>query len=161
MPAHVAGEFRTARIKPKKETPMSNPSPTLTAAQLIATATLGAAVTFSNGTPKPPTRFKRKLADWESRNGVGMLTEKSDHMFTLHMGRIGGMIEFFKTFGAESPSTRFHVAAPAPGQIRILTRYGDLPTLIHLAASQSDAEAWLKAHPNPDASFETVAAEAA
>lgn len=37
---------------------------------------LGTIVAFSDGTPRPPDRFKRKLSDWENRNGKGRLVSK-------------------------------------------------------------------------------------
>ncbi len=40
------------------------------------TAPLGALIRHSDGTPKPPARFSKKLAAWERRNGVGRLVRK-------------------------------------------------------------------------------------
>lgn len=36
---------------------------------------LGTQVTVSDGTPRPPERFKRKLADWKHNNYTGVVTE--------------------------------------------------------------------------------------
>lgn len=43
---------------------------------VFATAPLGAVIRFSDGTPRPPERFKRKLSDWQNRNDAGRLTER-------------------------------------------------------------------------------------
>ena len=39
-------------------------------------APLGSLVRYSDGTPKPPARFARKLAAWEHRHGVARLVKK-------------------------------------------------------------------------------------
>ena len=39
-------------------------------------APLGSLAAYSDGQPKPPARFTRKLAAWKSRNGVGRLVRK-------------------------------------------------------------------------------------
>lgn len=36
---------------------------------------LGTQVTVSDGTPRPPERFKRKLAAWKHNNYTGVVTE--------------------------------------------------------------------------------------
>ena len=61
-----------------------------------STARLGSVIRFSDVTPKPPARFKRKLRDWEDRNGSGRLAAVYDPYrigspgtFTLHLGDFG------------------------------------------------------------------------
>ncbi|MGF7163552.1 hypothetical protein FHS85_005222 [Rhodoligotrophos appendicifer] len=39
------------------------------------TAPLGSLIRYTDGTPKPPARFSKKLAAWERRNGVGRLVK--------------------------------------------------------------------------------------
>lgn len=39
-------------------------------------ASLGSVIQYFDGTPKPPARFTRKVADWEGRNGTGRLVKK-------------------------------------------------------------------------------------
>lgn len=59
----------------------------MNAAELIRTAPLGAVVAFSDGTPRPPERFTKKLAAWKLNNGQGVLTAKtaaSVYATTLH-----------------------------------------------------------------------------
>ncbi len=69
------------------------------AQQIFDTAPLGSLIRFSNGEPRPPARFTRKLRAWENENGVGRLVEKrpayiaatyrSAAGFTLHLGNYG------------------------------------------------------------------------
>ena len=40
------------------------------------TAPRGGLVRYSDGTPRPPARFAKKLAAWERRNGLGRLVRK-------------------------------------------------------------------------------------
>ena len=41
---------------------------------MISTDDIGKRVLVSDGTPRPPERFNRKLADWKHRNYAGKLT---------------------------------------------------------------------------------------
>ena len=46
-------------------------------AQLISdTAPLGAIIRYSDGTPRPPERHRRKLQAWERHNNTGRLVKK-------------------------------------------------------------------------------------
>lgn len=47
---------------------MSNSAQTL-----FETAPLGALVAFSDGSPRPPARFTRKVRAWQDRNATGRL----------------------------------------------------------------------------------------
>jgi hypothetical protein len=49
----------------------------MNATELLKTVPLGAIVAFSDGTPRPPERFTKKLSAWKNKNGFGLLTEKS------------------------------------------------------------------------------------
>lgn len=40
------------------------------------TAPLGALIRYSDGAPRPPARFAKKLAAWERHNGLGRLVRK-------------------------------------------------------------------------------------
>ena len=42
----------------------------MSAALIFDIAPLGSLVAYSDGTPRPPARFTRKLAAWERRNGT-------------------------------------------------------------------------------------------
>lgn len=43
---------------------------------IIDAAPLGALIRYTDGSPKPPARFTKKLAAWERSNGVGRLVKK-------------------------------------------------------------------------------------
>ena len=48
----------------------------MSATTIIDTAPLGALIRYTDGSPKPPARFTKKLAAWERSNGVGRLVKK-------------------------------------------------------------------------------------
>ena len=68
----------------------------MSATTIIETAPLGALIRYTDGRPKPPARFTKKLAAWERSNGVGRLVKKdpprvhqtwtAPASFTLHEG---------------------------------------------------------------------------
>ena len=68
----------------------------MSAKTIIDTAALGALIRYTDGNPKPPARFTKKLAAWERSNGVGRLVKKelprpyptwtAPASFTLHEG---------------------------------------------------------------------------
>ena len=68
----------------------------MSAEHIIDTAPHGALIRYSDGAPKPPARFTKKLAAWECANGVGRLVKKepprsnptwtTPASFTLHEG---------------------------------------------------------------------------
>lgn len=47
----------------------------MTASELHALAPYGALVKFSDGTPRPPERFKKKLRAWQGNNDAGYFTQ--------------------------------------------------------------------------------------
>ena len=48
----------------------------MSATTIIKTAPLGALIRYTDGSPKPPARFTKKLAAWERSNGIGRLVKK-------------------------------------------------------------------------------------
>lgn len=133
-------------------------------------APLGSLIRYSDGTPKPPARFTRKLAAWENRNGDGRLVRKepprdrpnctSPASFTLHEGDFGSggvvVLTVRRTHSVES-DLRFEISErPAIGAVRILQEIGDNTELLHLAESQDAAERWLTQHRYSDVRLETV-----
>jgi len=48
----------------------------MSATTIINNAPLGALIRYTDGSPKPPARFTKKLAAWERSNGVGRLVKK-------------------------------------------------------------------------------------
>ncbi|WP_025030076.1 hypothetical protein [Nitratireductor aquibiodomus] len=133
-------------------------------------APIGAIIAYSDGTPRPPERYRRKLADWKNRNGAGRLickraaVERGTHTipasFTLHEGDFGsnGMIvmRVHKTFDVTSPRDFTEREQPEPGSVLVMSRPGDLGELVHLAANRSEAENWLTRHGYPEAVLQEV-----
>ncbi len=142
----------------------------MSAQHVFDTAPLGALIRFSDGTPRPPDRFRRKLADWENRNGAGRLIRKSPAVdrgnsgypasFALHLGSYGsdGIIVLVVTrHFLVTSSLHFEIAEiPSPGSVRVLTSYGDSDELRHLAPDMASAQAWLAAHHYSNARFDVV-----
>ncbi|MDN5925588.1 MAG: hypothetical protein L0I29_00760 [Hyphomicrobiales bacterium] len=136
-------------------------------------APFGSVVRYSDGTPKPPVRFRKKLAAWESRNGTGRLIRKepprerstytSPACFTLHEGDFGqaGTVVFSirRTYSVDSELLFEIVERPAIGMVRILQDLGDSPELLHLARDRDAAERWLASNRYGRAYLEEVTAD--
>ena len=142
----------------------------MTAQRIFDLAPIGSIVAWSDGTPRPPERHKKKLAAWRSNNARGRLIAKQEERrlgtvvipagFTLHETDFasGGVtvMKVFKSFSVAS-NLRFEVVErPPTGSIRIFDRPGDGRELVHLAADRCDAEAWLSRHGYPHAVLEEV-----
>lgn len=57
----------------------------------------GTQVRVSDGTPRPPDRFKRKLAEWETKNFDGVVSNYQPEYggYTVQKGNFGGWIRVF------------------------------------------------------------------
>jgi hypothetical protein len=133
-------------------------------------APIGAIIAYSDGTPRPPDRHRRKLADWKSRNGAGRLickravVERGAHTipasFTLHEGDYGSngtiVMRVHKTFDVNSPRDFTVHEQPKPGSVLVMSRPDDLGELVHLAANRGEAEDWLARHGYPEAELKDV-----
>lgn len=136
-------------------------------------APLGSVIRYSDGAPKPPVRFRKKLAAWERRNGVGRLIRKeppreratyiSPACFTLHEGDFGQagtiVVSVSRTYIIESDLHFKVVERPAIGMVRILQDLGDSPELLHLARDHAAAERWLASNRYSRAYLEEVTAD--
>ncbi|PDS41341.1 hypothetical protein CO662_29350 [Rhizobium anhuiense] len=134
---------------------------------------IGSIVAWSDGTPRPPERFKKKLAAWQTRNSKGRLIRKegprqsgnytSPGYFTLHEADFGGkntiVMRIHRTFGLDSDLTFKMLERPAVGSIRVFDRAGSNAELVHLADDREAAAAWLKEHGYPNAMLEDVTAD--
>ena len=136
-------------------------------------APLGSLIRYSDGAPKPPARFSKKLAAWERRNGVGRLVRKEPHReratytspasITLHEGNFAAgaviLVTVMRTHLVDS-DLRFEIAErPAIGMVRILQQVGDNSELLHLAESREAAELWLAKTGYGNARLEDVTAD--
>lgn len=129
---------------------------TASAQQLIDTAPLGALVAYSDGSPRPPVRFKRKLAAWRRFNGVGRLDSvtpaemRGAHevpaRFTLHVGDFGSygviVLSVRMCFDVRSPLT-FAMVDAEPGTLVGFVTDGVHLELCRVFADQQSASAWL------------------
>lgn len=142
----------------------------MSASLIFDLAPIGALVSWSDGTPRPPECFHKKLAAWHTRNSKGRLIAKegprtlgsytSSGYFTLHQEDIGGKstvrVTLHRTFGLDCDLIFRVLERPPLGAVRIFNRAGGTRELIHLAADLEAAEAWLKAHRYPSAVLEAV-----
>ncbi len=143
----------------------------MSAQHIYVSAPLGSIIRYSDGTPKPPARFKRKLAAWENNNSGGRLVRKTPSRdmpsyfqpasVTLHQGDFGsaGVVvpRVYKTFSINCALKFIVTEPPKPGSVRALDR--EAAELLHLAADRTAAEAWLAAHRHPGAVLEDVMAD--
>lgn len=141
---------------------------------LIRTAPLGALLRYSDGQPRPPARFNKKLAAWERTNGVGRLIKRTPAIvrptysmpegFTLHHGDFGsgGVIVMVvtMTWHVSSPLHFEIVEQPAPGMVRVLTQWEGVDELRYLAPDMATAQGWFASHRYSNARFEVVGDEA-
>lgn len=136
-------------------------------------APIGSIVAWSDNSPRPPERHKKKLAAWKTRNGQGRLVRKHGERvhggyvsrpdFTVHEGDIGSqatiVMRVFRTFSIDSDLAFKVIERPAIGAVRIFDRPGESAELIHLAADRKAAEEWLSRHGYPRAVLEEVTAD--
>ena len=146
----------------------------MSAQYIFDTAPLGALIRFSDGMPKPPARFTKKLAAWENNNAVGRLTSKSSASqigshtvpasFALHMGDYGSngvvILTVTRSFMVTTRLAFEILDCPEPGMVRVLQRYGERTELLHLAVSHVAAQHWLGEHGYSNAWIEDVVEEA-
>ena len=145
----------------------------MSAQSIYDTAPLGATVKFSDGQPKPPARFTKKVAAWERVNGSGRLIRKSPPWvrgtftgtasITLHEGNLSSegivLITIHRVHNVDSKLRFDVIAVPRPGSCRIVQPHGDSLELLHIAADHASAEAWLRAHRYSSAPIELVELE--
>lgn len=142
-------------------------------AHLAFVAPIGSILQWSDGTPRPPERHRKKLSAWKTNNSSGRLIRKQDERaagsiilpanVTLHEGDFGGggviTIRIHRTFSMETSLTFTFVERPAIGSCRIFDRAGDNAELVHLAANREAAKEWLSRHGYPSAVLEDVTAD--
>lgn len=144
----------------------------MSATTIIATAPLGALIRYTDGSPKPPARFTKKLAAWERSNGIGRLvkmeppkpypTWTAPASFTLHEGNFSSdgviLVTIMRNHSADSALTFDIVEVPQPGQVKILLDFGGATGLLHLAANRVAAELWIAREGYRNARLEAVSA---
>lgn len=145
----------------------------MSASLIYDLAPIGSIVAWSDGTPRPPERFKKKLAAWQTRNSKGRLIRKegprqsgnctSPGYFTLHEADFGGkntiVMHIHRTFGLDSDLTFKVLERPALGSIRVFDRAGSNAEHVHFADNREAAAVWLQEHGYPNAVLEEVTAD--
>ena len=147
----------------------------MSAHTIFESAPIGAIVAWSDGTPRPPERHRRKRDAWTTNNSQGRLVRKQGDRdigtldpyasFTLHEADYGAggviAIRVHRTFSLGS-SLRFTVIERPPvGAVRVFDRPGDNAELVHLAPHRAAAEQWLSEHGYPNAVLDDVTADEA
>jgi hypothetical protein len=136
-------------------------------------APIGSIVAWSDGTPQPPDRHRKKLSAWKTRNSQGQLIRKHGEKvtgtyvakphFTLHEGDFGNtgtiVIRVHHTFSIDSDLIFRVLERPPLGTVRIFDRADEYAELVHLAENREAAETWLKQHGYPNAVLEDVTAD--
>ncbi|MCL4068914.1 hypothetical protein M3484_20345 [Pseudomonas sp. GX19020] len=146
----------------------------MSAEQIFTRAPLGALIRYSDGKPRPPARFTKKLASWQRNNGIGRLVRKepgraggSGHdipaSITLHEGDYSSagviLVVMHRTYSVTG-ELKFEIAdLPRPGMVRVVQIFGDTTELLHLAENMEAAELWLGKNPYSLARFEVVGEE--
>lgn len=145
----------------------------MSATKIIDTAPLGALIRYTDGSPKPPARFTKKLAAWERSNGIGRLVKKepprpyptwtAPASFTLHEGNFSSdgviLVTIMRMHSADSQLSFVLVEEPKVGQVRVLLDFGGSTELLHLAASVTAAELWIAKEGYRNARLQVVSAE--
>ena len=138
-------------------------------------APIGAIIAWSDGTPRPPERHRRKLDAWKTNNSQGRLIRKQAARdigtldpyasFTLHEADYGSSgviaIRVHRTFSLGSTLRFTIIERPAVGSVRVFDRPGDHAELVHLAPHRAAAEQWLPEHGYPRAVLDEVTADEA
>lgn len=145
----------------------------MSATTIYNNAPLGSLIRFSNGEPRPPERFKRKVAAWENNNGSGRLVEcarpyevgsyRAPASFTLQIGSYGShgvVVLVVRRVCSIDSELHFEIAdRPKPGMVRVLTSFQGRDELQYLAADMAEARGWLSEHGYPGARCEVVGDE--
>ncbi len=150
------------------------PEDIMSAHSIFEDAPIGSIVAWSDGTPRPPERFTRKLAAWRNNNSKGRLIQKEPPRsrptysppagFTLHEADFGSggviAIRVHRSFSVDTTLQFTVVERPVPGSVRVFDRAGDNAELVHLAPHRAAAEEWLSRHGYPNAVLDDVTADA-
>jgi len=122
----------------------------ITATELYALAPLGAFIEYSDGTSRPPDRFKHKLATWKNSNDWGYFVTANPGnpsrsydapRFTLQQDH--GRVIFNKMMGL-SDRLRFKVTPPKPGTILPYSEFEGQIEVKHVWPDMGAARAWAK-----------------
>lgn len=147
----------------------------MSARSIFERAPVGAIVAWSDETPRPPERHRRKLDARKTNNSRGRLIRKQGGRdigtldphasFTLHEADYGACgviaIRVYRTFSLGSTLRFTIIESPPVSSVRVFDRPGDHAELVHLAPHRAAAEQWLSEHGYPNAVLEEVTADEA
>jgi hypothetical protein len=131
---------------------------------------IGSIVAWSDGTPRPPERHRKKLSAWKTNNSKGRLIKKEPPRirptysslagFILHEADFGAggviAIRVHRSFSVDSALRFTVVERPTSGTVRVFDRSGGNAELVHLAPHRAAAEEWLSRHGCPNAVLNEV-----
>jgi len=110
----------------------------MSAHTIFDNAPIGSIVAWSDGTPRPPERHRKKLSAWQSNNSQGRLIQKQgargvgnvtlSASFTLHEADFGTggviAIRVHRSFSLESRLQFTILDRPAIGSVRVFSHAG-------------------------------------
>ena len=145
----------------------------MNAYELFEAAPLGSLVRFTNDQPRPPERFRRKLAAWRTWNGSGRLvaiyprrllgSSFQSAGFVLKIGEYGSegvtILTVSRHFELTCPLDFAILERPRPGMVRVLTEWNSKVELQHLAEDLPSAHEWLARHRYSNAFLSIAAAD--
>lgn len=146
----------------------------MSAYSIFDDAPIGSIVSWTDGTPRPPERHRKKLSTWKTSNSSGRLIRKqpsrsrptyfSPAGFTLHEADLGAggviAIRVHRSFSVDSTLQFTVVERPVLGSVRIFDRPGENAELVHFAPHRAAAEEWLSRYGYPNAVLDEVSADA-
>ncbi|RWI62184.1 MAG: hypothetical protein EOR30_31350 [Mesorhizobium sp.] len=140
-------------------------------AHRIFRAPIGSLIAWTDDTPRPPERHRRKLSQWQTSNSKGRLIRKQGEgavgslpaSFTLHEADYGSggvvAIRVHRTFSADSRLRFTVLERPTIDAVRVFDRPGEDAELVYLASHRADAEEWLTRHGYPNPVLDEVTAD--
>jgi len=145
----------------------------MSAHMIFEHAPLGSIIQFTDDTPRPPDRHRKKLAAWLERNNSGRLIRKRGKTmvgytdipaeFTLHMQDFGSrsviVMRVLRSFSINTDLSFSIAERPAIGSVLVLELPGPEAELVHVAADRREAEEWLTLHGYPQAVLQEVTAD--
>lgn len=146
----------------------------MSALSIFEDAPIGSIVAWSDGTPRPPERHRKKLSAWQNNNSKDRLIRKQGERgignvslaacFTLHEADFGSggviAIRVHRTFSLDSRLDFIVIERPAVGSVRVFDGAGENAELVYLAPHRAAAEEWLTRHGYPNAILDEVSADA-
>ncbi len=121
----------------------------MNARELFALSPYGATVRFSNGQPKPPARFNKKLREWESHNSAGRFVRAEQADPSAQYSREGFVLQtrhaiiiMQMCFGLEGSNTFEIEQTPPPGTILAFTKFGRDLELQAVCLTEGEARKW-------------------